>query len=233
MRNLIVLDMKKLILALCALILSVSVFAQDDVTKFLGIPIDGFKPEMIRKLKGKGFTDHPYKSDVLVGEFNGRDVEVSVVTNNNKVYRIFLQDRYSVSEMDIKIRFNTLCRQFEGNSNYMSISEQIIPEDEDISYEMSVSDKRYEAVFYQQPEKLDTLAIQQTLFDKVRAKYTEEQLANPTEEMQQDFVEMSLEIAFDIVSTKSVWFMIDKDGSQYRILMYYDNKKNQANGQDL
>lgn len=51
--------------------------------------------------------------------------------------------------------------------------------------------------------------------------------------MQQDFVEMSLEIAFDIVSTKSVWFMIDKDGSQYRILMYYDNKKNQANGQDL
>ena len=225
--------MKKLILALCALILSVSVFAQDDVTKFLGIPIDGFKPEMIRKLKGKGFTEHPYKSDVLVGEFNGRDVEVSVVTNNNKVYRIFLQDRYSVSEMDIKIRFNTLCRQFEGNSNYMSISEQIIPEDEDISYEMSVSDKRYEAVFYQQPEKLDTLAIQQTLFDKVRAKYTEEQLANPTEEMQQDFVEMSLEIAFDIVSTKSVWFMIDKDGAQYRILMYYDNKKNQANGQDL
>ena len=170
---------------------------------------------------------------MLVGEFNGRDVEVSVVTNNNKVYRIFLQDRYSVSEMDIKIRFNTLCRQFEGNSNYISISEQIIPEDEDISYEMSVSDKRYEAVFYQQPEKLDTLAIQQTLFDKVRAKYTEEQLANPTEEMQQDFVEMSLEIAFDIVSTKSVWFMIDKDGSEYRILMYYDNKKNQANGQDL
>ena len=225
--------MKKLILALCVLILSVSVFAQDDVTKFLGIPIDSFKPEMIRKLKGKGFTDHPYKSDVLVGEFNGRDVEVSVVTNNNKVYRIFLQDRYSVSEMDIKIRFNTLCRQFEGNSNYISISEQIIPEDEDISYEMSVSDKRYEAVFYQQPEKLDTLAIQQTLFDKVRAKYTEEQLANPTEEMQQDFVEMSLEIAFDIVSTKSVWFMIDKDGSEYRILMYYDNKKNQANGQDL
>ena len=225
--------MKKLILALCVLILSVSVFAQDDVTKFLGIPIDGFKPEMIRKLKGKGFTDHPYKSDVLVGEFNGRDVEVSVVTNNNKVYRIFLQDRYSVSEMDIKIRFNTLCRQFEGNSNYISISEQIIPEDEDISYEMSVSAKRYEAVFYQQPEKLDTLASQQTLFDKVRAKYTEEQLANPTEEMQQDFVEMSLEIAFDIVSTKSVWFMIDKDGSESRILMYYDNKKNQANGQDL
>lgn len=225
--------MKKLILTLCTLVFSVSVFAQNDVTKFLGIPIDGFKPEMIRKLKGKGFTDHSYKSDVLVGEFNGRDVEVSVVTNNNKVYRIFLQDRYSVSEMDIKIRFNTLCRQFEGNSNYMSISEQIIPEDEDISFEMSVSDKRYEAVFYQRPEKLDTLAIQQALFDKIHARYTEEQLANPTEEMQQEVVDMSLDLAFDIVSTKSVWFMIKQDGSQYRILMFYDNKKNQANGEDL
>ena len=101
--------MKKLALIITTLLFSVSVFAQEDVTKFLGIPIDGFKPEMIKKLKAKGFVEHPYSSDVLVGEFNGRDVEVSVVTNNNKVYRIFLRDRYASSETDIKIRFNTLC----------------------------------------------------------------------------------------------------------------------------
>ena len=66
--------------------------AQSDVTKFLGIPVDGFKPEMIRKLKAKGFVEHPYRTDELVGELNGRDVEVAVVTDNNKVYRIFLRD---------------------------------------------------------------------------------------------------------------------------------------------
>ena len=47
-----------------------SAFAQEDVTKFLGIPVDGFKPEMIRKLKAKGFVEHPYRTDELVGEFN-------------------------------------------------------------------------------------------------------------------------------------------------------------------
>ena len=45
--------MKKLALIITTLLLSVSVFAQEDVTKFLGIPVDGFKPEMIKKLKEK------------------------------------------------------------------------------------------------------------------------------------------------------------------------------------
>ena len=126
--------MKKLALIITSLLLSVSVFAQKDVTKFLGIPVDGFKPEMIKKLKAKGYTEHFYKPDVLVGEFNGRDVEVSVVTNNNKVYRIFVQDAYTVDEYNIKIRYNTLCEQFENNKRYisMAIEGQSIPEDEDI-----------------------------------------------------------------------------------------------------
>ena len=29
-------------------------YAQDDVTKFLGIPVDGYKPEMIKNSKKKG-----------------------------------------------------------------------------------------------------------------------------------------------------------------------------------
>ena len=224
--------MKRLVLLFSTFIIAVSAFAQD-ATKFLGIPIDGYKSEMIRALKSKGFEQHPYLENTLTGEFNGYNVNLSVVTHNNKVYRIFLQDRYSVSETDIKIRFNNLCSQFEKNSNYMSLGEQTIPETEDISYEMMVNNKRYEAVFFQQPEKVDTAAVQKILFDKIKSKYTEEQLANPTEDMQAEFVSMSIDIAYEIVSKKSVWFIIDQDGSQYRILMYYDNKNNQADGQDL
>lgn len=224
--------MKRLVLLLSTLFVVVSSYGQD-VTKFLGIPIDGYKSEMIRSLKAKGFETHPYLDDFLTGEFNGYNVNVSVVTYNNKVYRIFLQDEYSVSETDIKIRFNNLCTQFEKNSNYMSITEQAIPDDEDISYEMLVNNKRYEAVFFQQPEQIDTTEVQQIILDKIKSKYTEEQIANPTEEMQEEIIDMSFEIIYDIISKKSVWFMIDQDGSQYRILMYYDNKNNQANGQDL
>lgn len=225
--------MKKLALIITTLLFSVSVFAQEDVTKFLGIPIDGFKPEMIKKLKAKGFVEHPYSSDVLVGEFNGRDVEVSVVTNNNKVYRIFLRDRYASSETDIKIRFNTLCRQFEGNKKYLSLSEQAIPEDEDISYEMSVNKKRYEAAFYQAPESLDTTAIQQQILPKMMEEFTQEELANPSEEVQTKILEKAFMYTLQIVENKTVWFMIDNSGGSYRILMYYDNKLNQANGEDL
>lgn len=225
--------MKKLALIITTLLLSVSVFAQQDVTKFLGIPIDGFKPEMIKKLKEKGFTEHPYRTGELVGEFNGRDVEVAVVTNNNKVYRIFLRDRYASSETDIKIRFNTLCRQFEGNKKYLSLSEQAIPEDEDISYEMSVNNKRYEAAFYQAPESLDTAAIQRQILPKMMEEFTQEELANPSEEVQAKILEKAFMYTLQIVENKTVWFMIDNSGGSYRILMYYDNKLNQANGEDL
>lgn len=224
--------MKKLALIITTLLLSVSVFAQQDVTKFLGIPIDGFKPEMIKKLKAKGFVEHPYSSDVLLGEFNGNDVIVNIVTNNNKVYRIFLEDRYGVSEADIKIRFNTLCRQFDNNERYLSAKEKggfIIPEIEDISYQMSVNSKRYEAAFYQTPSN------PQDLNERINAKYTSEQLANPTEEIKSDLMKMAEEYGAELgnMMNKIVWFMIIEDEGKYKILMFYDNKHNQANGEDL
>ena len=227
--------MKKLALIITTLLFSVSVFAQEDVTKFLGIPVDGCKPEMIRKLKAKGYTEHSYKPDVLVGEFNGRDVEVSVVTNNNKVYRIFVQDAYTVDEYNIKIRYNTLCEQFENNKRYisMAVEGQSIPDDEDISDQMLYEDKRYEALYFQVPEQVDTLAVQTALRERVLAKYTEEQLENTTSEMQEEVLKATFDIAFEIYEKKSVWFTINKEGNRYRILMYYDNKYNEANGEDL
>lgn len=225
--------MKKLVLIFITLLFSVSMFAQEDVTKFLGIPVDGFKPEMVRSLKAKGFVQHPYNADILTGEFNGREVNVGVVTNNNKVYRIFLQDKYTVSETDIKIRFNTLCSQFKNNKKYISIGDQSIPEDEDISYEIGVKNKRYEATFFQTPEKIDTLGMQAQLLEALKVLYTEEELANPTEEMQTKMLELKMLYTYKLIDSKQVWFMIDQVGSNYRILMYYDNKRNQANGEDL
>ncbi len=142
--------MKKILSVILLLTLSVTMSAQKNVTKFLGIPVDGTKSAMIQKLKEKGFT---YNStlDCLEGEFNGYDVTVYVVTNNNKVWRIMVADDIRINEADIKIRFNNLCRQFESNSKYRSatLASQIIPDEDDISYKMMVDNKRYEAVYYQ------------------------------------------------------------------------------------
>lgn len=148
--------MKIKILLLCAVLLSLTLSgnAQDKALKFLGIPVDGYKSEMIQKLRNKGYTYSKIGGDeVLTGEFNGTDVNIYIATNNNKVWRIYIADEDTRDEYQIKLRFNTLCDQFEQNSRYTSFADdQKIPMDEDISYEMNVNDKHYEAVFYQIPD---------------------------------------------------------------------------------
>lgn len=39
----------KVVLVVSLLVFSISLYAQKDVTKFLGIPVDGSKAEMIKK----------------------------------------------------------------------------------------------------------------------------------------------------------------------------------------
>ena len=195
--------MRNLFVVVIALLISAVTFAQNDVTTFLGIPVDGTKTAMIQKLKAKGFTyDATY--DMLEGEFNGKGVEVLIVTENNKVYRICLIDKNETTESQIKIRFNTLCRQFEKNEKYLPVKyNQEIDENEDISYEMLVHKKEYQAAFYQVgPGGVESY------FDK------------SLEDMEQ-------------LSNKVVWFTISERYGKYVIAMYYDNYKNQANGEDL
>lgn len=148
-------------LILCAALLTLTVLcnAQDRALKFLGIPVDGYKSEMIQKLRDKGYTYSIIEGeDVLTGEFNGIDVNIYIGTYNNKVWRIYIADNDTRDEYQIKLRFNTLCEQFEKNPRYTALSEdQEIPMDEDISYEMNVNDKRYEAAFYQIPDDPDLM----------------------------------------------------------------------------
>ena len=128
--------------------------SQKDVTTFLGIPVDGFKSQMREKLIAKGFT--PVKGqEYLKGEFNGTNVIVRIVTNNNKVYRIYLADENSLDEANIKIRYNNLVRQFEKNQRYISTSDFSISDSENISYEMICNKKTYDAIYYQKSKTED------------------------------------------------------------------------------
>ena len=219
--------MKKLLSITMLLISSLFIYAQQDVTKFLGIPVDGSKSEMIQKLKAKGYTSSPLDKDVLVGEFNGSDVNIHVVTNNNKVYRIMICDVNNIDERAIQIRFNRLCEQFVNNSKYSSLplEEYMIPDDEDISYEITVHKKRYEAVFYQKTD--ETFMAKQ--IEAAFPQYTKEQLANPSEELRAEIVNFVTQY----ISKKAVWFMINERLGKYCITMYYDNEYNNANGEDL
>ena len=142
--------MKKILSVAFLLMLSVALHAQKEVTKSLGIPVDGSKSSMIQKLKNKGFVYDP-SADYLKGEFNGQQVDVFIATNNNKVYRIMVCDKNTYDEGQIKIRYNTLCRQFANNQKYVPISAEELSDRENISYEMTVHKKKYQATYVQLP----------------------------------------------------------------------------------
>ena len=191
---------------------------------------------MIRKLKEKGFVSSEYDKDILEGEFNGQDVNVYIVTNNNKVYRIMVADKTFVSETDIRIRFNNLCRQFANNSKYItpiltSVDDYIILEGEDISYEMAVNNKRYQASFYQKPDSIAQQKNLENYRNSLLEKYTEEELSDST--IVNKLLLETMSYAWDILAKKGVWFMISEFSGKYYIAMYYDNAYNEANGEDL
>ena len=135
---------------LCIAFLALSFFyaagQNSGALKFLGIPIDGPKAQFVAALKAKGFYYNSV-SESYKGQFNGYSVDVYVHTNHDLVDRIFVAfpDK---SEGDIKIEFNRLLDQFKKSEKYVDFSfNEPISEDEDISYEMTVHDKRYQAVF--------------------------------------------------------------------------------------
>ena len=227
--------MKKILSVIVFLMTISSSFAQQDVTQFLGIPIDGTKSEMIAKLKAKGFVSSDFDKEVLTGEFNGRDVNLYVVTNNNKVYRIMVADNNLSDEANIKIRYNNLCDQFENNPKYIPTGDYKIADDIDISYEISIHDNQFQACYYQKPtnEAFPTEALE-ALKQKLLVKYAEEELQNPNEELKEYIVNEAEKLTFDYYSKKSVWFIISEYSyNKYGIVIYYDNTYNRANGEDL
>lgn len=224
---------RKTFVCIVMLLTTLSVCAQIEITKFLGIPLDGTKPEMIQKLKSKGYH-YNVTYDRLEGEFNGRDVYIHVATNNNKVYRIMVQDALYSSESNIRIRFNKLCRQFEENPKYLQppFENYEIPETEDISYEMTIHKKCYQAAYLQVNNQLDSVTFTQKLQEFLDKKYGEN-LSNLSEEQQTEMLISVLMFDYSLYEDNSVWFMIDQEYGKYGILMYYDNNRNRANGEDL
>lgn len=228
--------MKRLFSTLAMMLCVLLAVAQKDVTTFLGIPVDGFKSDMRKSLIAKGFTPKQVSGqEYFEGEFNGTDVHVYIATNNNKVYRIMLCDANTQSEANIKIRFNKLVSQFENNKRYTALDSYTISDDEDISYEMLVHNKNYDALFYQNPdlEKVDTLALQKQVREELLKKYSEAELQNPTEETEKEAQSVTFKIGMDMLFKKPVWFRISEHYGEYYITMFYDNEYNHANGEDL
>ena len=137
--------MKRILLVAILATISLSAFSQN-VIKFLGIPVDGTKREMITKLVAKGY-ELDSESDALFGEFNGIDAVIAIQTVNNRVWRIGISDLNTINEANIKIRFNNLFDQLSNNAKYELVDGCKLKDSDDISYEMHIHNKRFDAIF--------------------------------------------------------------------------------------
>lgn len=168
--------MRKALIIVILFLFSVACLGQDSGTlKFLGIPIDGSEAQFAAKLKSKGFVyDSYYES--YKGQFNGKDVDVYIHTNHDLVDRVYVAFPKN-SEEGIRVEFNRLLSQFNDTGKYMDLSmNQEIPSEEDISKEITVNNKRYQASFsYFDPDR-DPIGFVDGLLDKLSDFYTKEQL---------------------------------------------------------
>ena len=223
------------------LIMCSTVFGQSEGTlKFLGIPVDGSKSEMVAALKSKGFR-YDSNSGFLVGDFNGRESHIGIVENHGKVYRVVVFDANTCDAGQIRIRFNNLIHQFENSNGkyYYIVQNEIIPEDEDISYEINVHDKQYSATFIYNPlygndelrDKLVNEVVEENKLLLEKKGITPEEFYSDKD----NYIQVFSSIVDKIfqMSKGSVWFQIFEYYGKYYIGLYYDNLINKPNGEDL
>ena len=229
------------------LIMCFTVFGQSESTlKFLGIPVDGSKSEMVAALKDKGFR-YDSNSGFLVGDFNGRESHIGIVENHGKVYRVVVFDANTSDEGQIKIRFNNLIHQFENSNGkyYYTVPNNLIPEDEDISYEISVNNKQYSAEFIYNPlygndelrdrlinEVIEELGLEKIKDEKTAGGITYGEFYSDKDKYNQ-LISSLVGLKIIQMSNSSVWFTICNHYGEYFIGIYYDNLINKPNGEDL
>ncbi len=230
--------MKKLIASFILVMVTFMAIAQTPATfKFLGIPVDGKKSDVIAALKNKGFV-YDAKNDVLKGRFNGIDSEIMISENYGKVDRIYVADEDECGEAQIIIRFNTLLQQFRNNEKYVEVgSNEPISRDENISYEMSVHNKTYDASFYLNPiyewTDEDKMKVAEELSDELKSEIESGKYKDLTDEQIAELLqEKSLQRVKGMVYGH-VWFRISDSYGKYFISLYYDNLRNRPNGEDL
>ena len=241
--------MKKLLSFIIGILIMCStVFGQSESTlKFLGIPVDGSKSEMVKALKAKGFEYDP-ESGFLIGDFNGKKSQIAIAENHGKVYRVVIFNADTYDEGQIKVMFNNLIHQFENNDKYFYIfPNNIIPEDEDIHYEILVHDKEYSATFHYNPlygndelrDRLfneaveeSKLSIEKTKDEKTIGGITYGEFYSDKDNYDQ-LISSVVSLKVIQMSNSSVWFKIFEHYGKYYIGLYYDNLLNAPNGEDL
>ena len=225
--------MKKLITTSLVLFIVTAVFAQEPaIFSFMGVPVDGSRSEVIVALKDKGFV-YDAKNDMLSGKFNGQQSMILINENHGKVYRIIAAtENPTYTEAEIRIAYNNLISQFRDNPKYdENEPNELISETEDISYEMIVHNKLYDAIFVFNPTYNWTPEDWDKARENIKSEIEAKEYSSPEEKLQ-DYLS-TVQNYSKSFPQGIVWFRIFEESGKYGIGIFYENWDNKPNGEDL
>ena len=234
-------SMRQLFLIIGMTLISVLLKAENYPTKFLGIPIDGTKQEMIKKLEEKGFV-YDEETDWLTGEFNGKDVILKIRTNNRKVYYVAVIYKYFYTGEEVKKEYNILLKQFENNEQYIpfNLGQEPIPIEEDIDYEIKANEKIYSAGFLQITHEADSNLVYNDSFKDCTKKVIK---LIPSDKLGDETYIHSIsdKLAYicwheelkTLYANNLVKVGIEEVSGKYNLIIFYENGYNKSKGEDL
>ena len=153
-----------------------------------------------------------------------------------------------MSEISIKSEYNRLLEQFQKNNKYLSLPvNKVIPEEENIKYEISLRNKTYSCSFlYISPDiySEDERVCIKSNIERMMGKsdpFLEEISTEMTESLISCFSQRENDILpvdkvsnlFAHIRDGIVSFVLNENNGIYRIVIYYDNMVNRPHGEDL
>lgn len=230
--------MKRILLTVIATItLTATALAGINTPRFLGIPVDGPKTEMIKKLVDKGYK-YNEKEDYLTGFYFGSPVYIFVQTVQDQVSRVIVYDIKEHDEHEIKDRFNMVYDKFDSSTRYATPQQAgaRISDREKLAYEMRQHKKFYKAVFNQIKEKpADSTNITRASMVPAGAQtIDQEHLENSYNERRRRIHAKALahtnpRMAGELMASNNknqVWFAISEKFGKYALVLFYDNISN-------
>ena len=246
--------MKKIVNIILFFLLSLNLFAQtsDHILRFLNIPIDGKRSDMITAIKKRGFEDDTYYPS-YVGVFNKHLSLVNIETGKNgKVYRIFIVDYQPRSKKEVIKQYNKLVLQFKNSEKYIELNDNsLIPDDENLYCEMQINKNNYDSYFFLKPSKASKkynrqedpqyLVIEKSYIDILREQPVSSMINKSYHDSPPSYssyyipLKNSKPVLDDYIAkcdeigiTGMVWFKIAEANGEFFICIYYDNLMNQV-----
>lgn len=138
--------MEKLISLILGMVISISLFAQQNVVWFQDIPIDGTKREIRKELRARGYA-YNRAGDYFKGIVDGQESKIILHSTRRMVDAIGVVN--NIEKSNLADAYNSKVEQFLNDEDYIFIAGGKINQKSIDDYRMVAYPEFYHTVFHQ------------------------------------------------------------------------------------